>query len=76
MKEEILKEMLIEFNEGRLKTYYCIATTVFRTEELRHALNEGKKKTQGLEAKEKSRILHSILDDVAEKKHYYLKLRE
>ena len=76
MKEETLKEMLRKFNEGRSKTYYCIATTVFGTEELKHALNEAKKKTQGLEAKEKSRILHSILDEIAEKKHYYLKLRK
>lgn len=76
MKEELLKKMLLEFNEGRSKTYYCIAVTVLGIEELKEALNEAKKKTQGLEIKEKSRILHSMLDELAEKKHNCLKLRK
>ena len=76
MKEEILKELLRKFNEGRSKTYYCVAATVFRTEELRHAVNEAEKKTQGFGTKEKSRILHFILDEIAEKKQYCLKLRK
>lgn len=75
-REHLLREMLAEFNEGRSKTYYCIAATVLETKELRQALNEAKKQTQRFDVKEKSRILHSILDGIAEKKHYYLKLRK
>lgn len=75
-REQLLREMLAEFNEGRSKTYYCIAATVLETKELRQALNEAKKQTQRFDLKEKSRILHSILDGIAEKKHYCLKLRK
>ncbi len=75
-REQLLREMLAEFNEGRSKTYYCIVATVLETKELRQALNEAKKQTKRFDAKEKSRILHSILDGIAEKKHYWLKLRK
>jgi hypothetical protein len=43
IREQLLKEMLQEFNEGRSKTLYCIASTVLEIEELEHALREVKK---------------------------------
>jgi TPP-dependent trihydroxycyclohexane-1,2-dione (THcHDO) dehydratase len=76
IREQLLKEMLADFNEGRSKTYYCIAATVLEIKELRQALNEAKTQSQTLNVKEKSQILHSILDRIAEKKHYCLKLRK
>jgi hypothetical protein len=75
-REKLLKEMLIGFNEGRSKRYYCIAATVFEVDELQKLLNEGIEKSKGLELKEKSRVLHCLLDFVAEKKGYLLKLRK
>jgi len=75
IREELLKEMLQDFNEGRSKTYYCIATTVLEIEELETALKRAREFSK-LDIKEKSRILHSILDELAEKKHYHLKLRK
>ena len=75
-RENLLKEMLQEFNEGRSKNYYCIAATVLEIEELKEALNKVKEDSIGLEIKSKSRILHSILDEIAERKNYYLKLRK
>src|SRR3989304_7700360 len=74
-KEELLKEMLRDFNEGRSKTFYCIAATVLKTEELEAALRRAREFSK-LDVKEKSRILHSILYELAEKKHYLLKLRK
>ena len=74
-REDLLKEMLHEFNEGRAKSYYCIAATVLEIEELEEALNKAKKDSFGLEAKERSKIFHSILDKIAKRKNYYLKLR-
>jgi len=68
--------MLQEFNEGRSKSYYCIAATVLEIEELEESLNKAKKDSTGLEIKEKSKILHLILDEIAERKNYYLKLRK
>jgi len=74
-REDLLKEMLHEFNEGRSKSYYCIAATVLEIEELEEALTKAKKDSIGLEIKGKSKVLHSILNEIAERKNYYLKLR-
>jgi len=75
-REHLLKEMLREFNEGRSKSYYCIAATVMETGELEAAFTEAGKKTDGFEIKEKSRVLHSILDKIARQRNYTLKLRK
>jgi len=74
-REDLLKEMLHEFNEGRSKSYYCIAATVLEIEELEEALTKAKKDSIGLEIKGKSKVLHSILNEIAKRKNYYLKLR-
>ena len=76
IRENLLKEMLKEFNEGRSKTFYCIASTITEVKELEKAINEAQKKSEGLNAKEKSIILHQILDRIAEEKNYCLKLRK
>ena len=75
-REKLLKEMLQNFNEGRSKNYYCIAVTIFEIEELKMALTKAKKNSVGLEIKDKSTILHSVLDEIAQKKNYCLKLRK
>jgi hypothetical protein len=75
-RENLLKEMLKEFNEGRSKSYYCIAATVLEIEELKEVLQQITKKTNGLDIKEKSKVLHTILDDIAQTKNYCLKLRK
>ena len=74
-REDLLKEMLHKFNEGRSKNYYCVAATVLEIEELEEALTKAKKDSIGLEIKGKSKVLHSILNEIAERKNYYLKLR-
>jgi len=76
MREYLLKEMLREFNEGRSKNYYCIAATVMDIGELNEALTKAKKDFPGFDIKAKSKILHSILDEIAKQKNYYLKLRK
>ena len=76
IRERLLKEMLKEFNEGRSKTLYCIAATVLEIEELKDALSESKTRSVGLGIKEKAKVLHQILDNTADKKNYYLKLRK
>jgi len=76
IREKLLKEMLQEFNEGRSKNYYCIAVTVLEIEELKKSLSEAKEQSKGLEIREKSKVLHSMLDAVADRKHYCLRLRK
>lgn len=76
IREQLLREMLQEFNEGRSKSYYCIVSTVLEIKELKEALVKAKKNSKGLEIKEKSKSLHSILDEIAMHKKYCLKLRK
>jgi hypothetical protein len=68
--------MLREFNDGRSKSYYCIAATVMETRELEEALTLARQNSDGLNIKEKTRVLHSVLDEIARQKNYYLKLRK
>ena len=75
-REELLKKMLDEFNEGRSKTFYCIAATVLEVKELEDALNDARKKSKDLSIKEKAPTLHQILGKTAERKKYVLKLRK
>ncbi|MDG6222879.1 MAG: DUF3795 domain-containing protein [Candidatus Bathyarchaeota archaeon] len=75
-REKLLEEMLKLFNEGRSKRYYCIVATVFEIEDLQKLLNKATEKSKGLDLKEKSKLLHSLLDSTAQKKGYLLKLRK
>ncbi|PKL64623.1 MAG: hypothetical protein CVV32_08100 [Methanomicrobiales archaeon HGW-Methanomicrobiales-3] len=75
-RESLLNEMLAEFNEGRSKSYYCIAATVLAIAELERILAEAKKNSAGLAIKEKAGVLHALLDDVARQRNYHLKLRK
>jgi hypothetical protein len=76
IRESLLKRFLKDFNEGRSKSYYCIAATVMDIEELESSLAEAGASSNTLSIKEKSRIMHSILDSIAMKKGYRLSLRK
>jgi hypothetical protein len=76
VRERFLREMLRNFNEGRSKRYYCIAATVLEIEELETALTRAKKYSTGLAIKDRSRVLHTILNEIAEKNQYYVALRK
>jgi hypothetical protein len=75
-KENLLTQMLSEFNDGRSKTLYCIAATMLEVDELEQVLELARKKSLGFDSKQKAEVMHSLLDEVAEKKHYLLKLRK
>jgi hypothetical protein len=75
-KEKLLKKMLNEYDDGRSKNYYCIATTILSIDELNEALKKAKSNSNGLDQKEKAKLLHSILDDIASKKDKCIKLRK
>lgn len=75
-REKLLKTMLERFNEGRSKSYYCIAATVMKIEELNKAISQAQKESSGLDIKSKSKVLHRLLGDMATQKGYCLKLRK
>jgi hypothetical protein len=76
VREKLLRKLLDEFNEGRSKSYFCLAATVLDADELAGAVKEASSGCKGLDIKEKAKLAHSILDRIAEKKGYYLKLRK
>lgn len=75
-REHLLKEMLQDFNEGRSKSYYCIAATVMDIEELKSAIVQAKTTSKGFDLKGRSKVLHEVVDDIAARKGYHLKLRK
>ncbi len=75
IRENLLREMLRDFNDGRSKSYYCVAATVLGIDELREALAKAKRQSRDMQPKEKSRAMHSILESVSKEKGYTLKLR-
>jgi hypothetical protein len=75
-RELVLKAMLTEFNDGRSKSYYCIASTVLEIGELHCALENARDQSKDVALKEKAKTLHSLLDQIAKEKGYLLKLRK
>jgi len=75
-KEKFLERMLDEFNEGRSKSYYCIAATVMTTEDLKEGLARAAELSKDLDIKDKSNALHAALDEIAARKNYCLRLRK
>ena len=75
-REKLLREMLTEFNEGRSKTLYCVAATILEIGELERVLDEARAKSKELDLKEKSEVMHSLLNEIANNKKYLLKLRK
>ena len=76
VRETLLRRILEEFNDGRSKSYYCIAATVMEIRELEKALAEAESNSAGFNKKGKAKLMHSLLDKVAERKSYYLQLRK
>jgi hypothetical protein len=76
IRESLLLRLITEFNEGRSKSYYCIAATVMGIDELRGSLEEATTRSKLLNVTDRSKLMHSILDSVALKKAYHLRLRK
>ena len=78
---ELLETMLKQFDEGRSKSFYCIAATLLPITDLESALNNSRQKLKtdkiGLDdAKTKSKILKGVLNDFAAREGIVLKLRK
>ena len=75
---ELLEHMLKNFNEGRSKSFYCIATALVPIKDLEQALKNSEEKikkenTNFNDLKTKSKILKEYLNESA--KNYSLKLK-
>jgi hypothetical protein len=76
IREQLLKEMLSGFNEGRSKSFYCIAATVLEIDELKNVLENANKQTQDMQLKDKAKVMHALLESISKDKGYLLKLRK
>ncbi len=75
-REKLLEELLRDYDEGHSRSLYCIAATVMEPDELREALERAGRETAQLDMKGKSKALHKILNDIAKRRGYHLKLRK
>lgn len=76
VRESLLLRLLNEFNEGRSKSYYCIAVTLMDINDLMDSLAEATIKSGSLNIKDKAKVMHSLFDAIALKKGYHLGLRK
>lgn len=76
LRGSLLDEMLDRFDEGRSKSYYCIAATVLDPSELRAAIDEASVACCSCDVRERAKVLHSLLDEVAAKHDLKLALRK
>lgn len=77
---ELLETMLTDFDEGRSKSFYCIAATLLRIAALQAALKGTEQKMKANEReswdiKAKSKILRNLLSYMAAREGIELKLR-
>jgi hypothetical protein len=75
-RERLLNEMLDRFNEGRSKTYYCIAATVLDSAELQAAIDAASQASGSSDVRESSKALHTLLDEAAGRRSVTLALRK
>jgi hypothetical protein len=74
-RERLLIEMLVAFNEGRSKSYYCVAATVLRLDELRAAILEARALAAESDVRARAKALHEALDTAARARSLTLALR-
>jgi len=75
----LLEAMLRDFDDGRAKSFYCIATallTIADLEDSLHRAREQVKKTESPDVKTRAGILRGLLDDCAAGSGVELKLRQ
>jgi hypothetical protein len=75
-REGLLVEMLDGFNEGRSKTFYCIAATVLDPSALRSAIDSARESAGGRDVRERSKVLRAALDAIAAERSLRLALRK
>ncbi|MFW9971464.1 MAG: DUF3795 domain-containing protein [Candidatus Odinarchaeota archaeon] len=77
---ELLKELLENFNEGRSKSFFCLATALLPIADLEKALKDSLKrindeKINSRDLKAKSKIIKEYLTKIAQNKSIDLKLK-
>jgi hypothetical protein len=77
-KKIILSELLKNYNDGRMKNYYCIAVNLLPLKELEEIMKKVREIGRGenIEEKEKTKMVKDIFTEVADKLKIEIKLRK
>jgi hypothetical protein len=77
-KSDILKYLLANYNDGRRKSFFCIAVNLLDIQDLREIVDRIKIKTTStdLVLKEKAAIAVKLFQTIAEEKNLVLKLNK
>ncbi len=75
-RNRLLEAMLAGYDDGRSKSFYCIAATVLEISEMEQALASAATSSAGMGTKEKARVMRRVLESIAKEKGYYLALRK
>lgn len=75
LRGSLLDEMLTRFDEGRSKSYYCIAATLLDPSGLRSAIDKASDACGSCDMRERAKALHSLLDEAAVRRSVRLALR-
>ncbi len=77
-KMEILNFLLANYNDGRRKTFYCVAVNLLDLQDIRDVVKQIKEATasDNLTAKDKAVIAVNLFQDVAKQRNLILKLNK
>jgi len=77
-KINILKYLLANYNDGRRKSFFCIAVNLLGLNDIKCVLIQLKKETKSVDLtmKEKSLIAVRMFEEIAAEKNILLKLRK
>jgi len=77
-KIEILKYLLANYNDGRRKSFFCLAVNLLELQDVRSVVEqmESEKESDNLTLKEKAALAANLFQAMAEKRNIVLKLHK
>lgn len=75
-KAAILKELLENYNDGRKKTFFCLAVNLLELDDLRKVMGQIKEDAPELSVKEKAARMTGLFQEAAVQKGISIKLRK
>lgn len=72
----LLARMIAGFDDGRSKSFYCVAATVLEVPELEAALAEADNVAASMPRKDRAKWMRAGLEEIARRRGYALKLRK
>ena len=76
-RQQYLEELIINYDDGRQKNFYCVAVNLLSTDDMRTCMAKIREITgSGIEIKEKAKEARRIIEEIAEKKKIKIELRK